>query len=368
MSLRLLVLCAVLAPALAAQNPDAPDAYRIVATDARFGAPQTVTIDRDGSRVLVDEVAAKGDRAARHTHSLYDLAAHTRLSWSWPNPAGTCTSEPFSGDWGDPFAASAVFNGTDAKFVGMDTVHGWSANIMDGPAANGGTARAWLEVKTNLLLKAVLTPQNGAPQTAFEIATLDLTPPPESVFVVPPACAAPVAALASPDQQLARLTGGKPDDFASATEPQAPGAGDPSACTVVFRVVRAGSLMPITSGFQAALDLAVDPNHVPEYSIGITPEGYVTFAGGQLHEVTGDFRNGALRIENAPAQFEIDTEFGNGGSGHALVYRHCYAPETVLLFVVKNPARLADGGRWLWVKPGSKGAVVGARPPEESNR
>jgi len=35
-----------------------------------------------------------------------------------------------------------------------------------------------------------------------------------------------------------------------------------------------------------------------------------------------------------------------------MIYRHCFAPQTVLLYVVKNPAKLSDGGDWLYVKSG----------------
>ena len=36
----------------------------------------------------------------------------------------------------------------------------------------------------------------------------------------------------------------------------------------------------------------------------------------------------------------------------ALIYRNCIAPQTVLLLVVKNPAKVTDGADWLWAKSG----------------
>lgn len=343
---------------------DLPTAYRVVATNSMYGTPQTVTTYRSGGKVLIDEVStAKG---AQHIRTLYNLAAHTTLSWTWPNTTAGCSAGTFTGDWGDPFANQSAFNGPDSKLVAEEPVHGAVAYVMEGPAADG-TARAWIDPRSGLLLKAALTPKGGTTRVVLEVTDVDLNPPPDSVFVVPPICAAAAASSATPGEQMARLTGDNADDFTAANVPWNPPAPPPDAanpdagktaaqptelaeCTVLFRVVRAGSMMPVTSGFQTAIDLTVDQNHPPDYTIGITPEGLVSFAGGGLHEVTSDFRDGVLRIENAPKQFEIDTEFGTAGSGHALIFRQCFAPETTLLFVVRNPGRLSDGGQWLWVK------------------
>lgn len=321
----------------------------MVATENRFGTPGSVTAYRSGNRILVD---AASDRSGRHTRTLYDLAAHSRLGWSLPS-AGGCTRAALAEDTQDPFS-SRVFNLANARFVGMDRLRAWNTNVMEAPAANGGTARAWFDTVTNLPLKVVVTAPHGTTQTVFEVTTIELAPPPDAIFAVPSGCSSATAEAAP---QPAPITGAA---FAPATEQPAPGPETDSACTVLFRVVRAGALTPLTSGFQTAIDLAIDSSHPPRYILGVSSEGHVTFAGGELHEVTEEFRNGVLRIENAPARFEIDTEFGNGGSGHALVYRRCYAPETTLLFVVNNPDQLDEGGQWLWVRAGKHAAA--ARP------
>jgi len=328
----------------------APTAYRIVATQARFGTPGAVTAYRSGDRVLVDAVS---DRAGHHTRTLYDIAAHTRFVWNLPNAAGSCTRTALSSDTIDPFTAS-VFDLADARFTAMDKLREWNANVMEAPASNGGTARAWFDTVTNLPLKVVVTAPHGTQQTTFEVKTFELAPQPDTIFAVPPACSAASDAAAPPAAPIAG------SGFAPATEAPAPGPETAAGCTVLFRVVRAGSLEPLTSGFQTAIDLAVNPGRPPRYILGVGSEGHVTFAGGELHEVTEEFRNGVLRIEHAPTQFEIDTEFGNGGSGHALVYRRCFAPETTLLFVVNNPDQLDAGGQWLWVRSGKRAAA--ARP------
>lgn len=360
---------------------DEPTAYRVVATNSMYGTPQTVTTWRSGWKALVDEVGAA--KSAQHTRTLYDLVAHTTLTWAWPNVAAGCAAGTFTGDWGDPFARESTFNGPDAKLVAEEPIRGQVAYVMEGPAGDG-KAKAWVDPRSGLVLKAQLIPKGGAAQTVLEVTDVDMASPPGSVFEPPAACANAASTPPTMEEQLARLTGGKPEDFVAANVPPAapaPTAADSTAadstapappallsqCTVVFRVVRAGSMMPVTSGFQTAIDLTVDSHHIPAYTIGIGPEGYATFEGGGLHEVTHDFRDGALNIVNPPAQFEIDTEFGDAGAGHALIYRQCFAPQTMLVFVVKNPGRLADGGQWLWLKvpekPAARPAVKRAAKP-----
>jgi hypothetical protein len=95
--------------------------------------------------------------------------------------------------------------------------------------------------------------------------------------------------------------------------------------------------------------------------MGVGADGHVRFSGGGLHEVTAQIRNGVLRIDNVPPQFDLETAFGNAGSSSSLIYRHCFAPETVLLYVVKNPAKISDGGDWLWVKSGKYATVAAPR-------
>jgi hypothetical protein len=86
-------------------------------------------------------------------------------------------------------------------------------------------------------------------------------------------------------------------------------------------------------------------------------DGHTIFAGGGLHEIVSPTRNGVFSIDNIPDQFEMDIEFGDHGSATANLYRQCFSPQTVLLYVVKDLSDIAKGGDWLWVKTG-KYAVV----------
>lgn len=76
-----------------------------------------------------------------------------------------------------------------------------------------------------------------------------------------------------------------------------------------------------------------------------------SFKGGGLHEIPPQ-ANGYYRIDNVPAYFQLWTARGSSGDTSGLVYRQCAGPQTVLLYVVKNPARFSGGGDWLWVKSG----------------
>jgi hypothetical protein len=357
LSRRLLRLALLVAVAAAYQSPVgaetaaktvvAPGAYRVTVTNAVFGPPETVITWRSGSRALIERVSANpADRAAVRTRTLYDLEAHKSFSWSVANNA-VCSVASFSGDWGDPFGGAAELIGPDARLTGIETIGDRSANVYDAPAPGSDSLKAWIDNKTGLILKAQLVPQTGDPRTIIEVTDISLAEPAASTFAVPAGCTAAAEAM-TPEQQLAVLVGGNPQDYVDATH----GPASTTSCAASFHIVRAGTMTPITKGFQLGLDAAVNVAHPATYTIGMTPEGEVEFKGGGLHEVTSELRDGALRIENPPVQFELDAEFGNSGAGHALLYRQCFGPQTTLLFVVKNPARLSDGGVWLWVKSG----------------
>ena len=151
-----------------------------------------------------------------------------------------------------------------------------------------------------------------------------------------------VAALIS----IAAQSATDPGKFANATKP--PPSSDP--CSILFRIVPAGSMEPITSGFQIALDPTVDPAHRPHYVIGLGTGGHIGFAGGGLHEVTAEMKSGVLRIENAPPQFDMELCFTDGGCSSAIIYRQCAGPEASLIYAVRDADNLAEGGDWLWVK------------------
>jgi len=307
---------------------------------------------RLGSKVLVDQFSAANaaDPKAQHSRGLYDLATHKNLSWSWPDSSGGCGAGTFSGDWGDPFAGPGDLIGTSSTQVGTETLRGFTTRILEGSTGNT-KVRAWVDTKYGMVVKAQLS-QAGSPlKTVMEVTDVSLTAPQASVFALPAVCAA-AAAAPTEEEKLAALTGDNPKNFVDATS----GPGSKSACTVLYRVVKAGSMEPIASGFQVAVDLASATAPTASHTVGVSQSGRATFSGGGLHEITSPTRNGVFRIDRAPAQFDLETAFGNAGDTQANIYLQCFAPQTVLLYVVENPAKISDGGEWLWVKSGKYAA------------
>ena len=324
-----------------------PSLYTVEEVNSMFAAGVRMKIQRNGTKALVDQGMATGPV----TRSLYDLETHQSYSWNAADPAPQCSVGKFSGDWGDPFAMSAEITqqiaGGHAKESGAEMVNGIPARIYEIPEG-GNTARVWVEDKSGLVVKLAML-QNGQPKTILEVTGFSLSAAPASAFVLPPSCAA--AASAAPPgaaDRIAAETGADASNFASAILPPA----SAQSCDVQFRLVRAGAMTPITTGFQVALDREVDVNRPASYVMGRAPDGRATFFGGALRDVTSQMSNGTLRIANAPAQFQLETVFGSGGTSSALVYRQCYGPQTALLLVIKNPERIADGADLLWAKSG----------------
>lgn len=355
MYVRKMVLCGVSLGLMAACGPlvsqtsALPTDYTVTANNAMFG-PATVTRTyRLGSKALVDNRSAD-DGGPIHMRTFYDLQKMESFTWDPVNSSSQCSRGTFSGDWGDPFTGAADLPKQGAKQVGTEMLHGWAAKVMELAAGPSGTMKVWVDSKSSMIVKAQVVPVSGPPKTMVEVTAVNMAPPPASVFVLPASCAAVAATPPPPTEadQIAALTGGSAQDFVRGIY----GPGSKKPCAMVFRVVRAGTMEPIRSGFQVAVDLNVATEPTPSYIIGMSQDGHATFSGGGLHEVTAQMHDGVLRIDNVPAQFEMDLQFGSGGSASANVYRQCFAPQTALVYVVKNPGNIQEGGDWLWVKSG----------------
>jgi hypothetical protein len=187
--------------------------------------------------------------------------------------------------------------------------------------------------------------------TLVEVKQLSLEKPAASLFALPASCKTAVAKAPpmTQEQQVAADTGIKnPQDYANAIMP--PRSGSPSSCTALFKIVRAGTMEPITN--VAAIGVDLDQNSTGGYTMGSGANGS-HFVGGTIKDMTSQYRNGVLRIDNVPPHFMIDVEFTGNSSANALIYRQCMQPQSVLLMVVKNPQNIADGKtQWLWSKTG----------------
>ena len=352
-NLALLASCGVAAPA---QTAPEPAAYTVTVVNAMFGSPQTMKVYRLGSKALVDLIGTDkaADPKAQHTRSLYDLEKHRNLSWFWPDSSAGCGSGTFSGDWGDPFTGADEITGQGAKQVGTETIHGFTANILEATTPQAHL-KAWIDTKYGMILKAQLAAPGGELKTIIEVTNVSLSAPPASVFAIPANCAATAAAPPPPTEaeQIAALTGDNPDNYAKGIY----GPGSKDACTVLYRVVKAGTMEPIAMPVQVAVDLNRATEGTPSYTFGVGTAVHATFAGGGMHEIFSPTRNGVFRIDHAPPMFELVTDFGSVGSADSGTYLRCYAPQTVLLLVVKNPSKISDGAELLWVKSGKYATI-----------
>jgi hypothetical protein len=316
----------------------APVAYTVVQTNAMFGQPIEQTIYRDGSKALVQQ---------NNTRTLYNL--QSGVSQSWDVTQDGCSNGRFSGDWGDPFAMSAEVAKQNPKEAGAETIGGIPTKVLEA-AVPGAKLKVWQDPKTGLVIRAQMTPPSGPAQTVIDVRQFKVGAPPASTFALPAGCASAAPPPPTEAERIASATGGNAADFASAIMP--PPSPSPNSCTVQVRMLRAGSMQPIANGFQIAVDTTYNVDHAPHYNIGISTDGKATFSGGGLRELTGELRNGVLRLENPPSYFYLEAYFGKAGSSGGLIYRQCFGPQTTLLLVVKNPSRLSDGADWLWVKSG----------------
>ena len=329
-----------------AQDSSAPPAYTVTQVVSMFGPAVNQIVYRSGSKALVDQTSGSGT----HTRTLFDLQAHTSTTWDLANAAGGCSVANFSGDWGEPsFATPDDLAKQNLKETGAETVNGFATKVFvaDTPQAK---IKGWWDPQTRLLVKTEMTPPNGPTQVISEVKKVSLTAPDASVFDLPVACAGIKAPLTEA-QKIAAEMGGNPGDFVDATM----GSISAKSCNVAFRIVRGGSMEPLTSGFQVGIDTTVDVNHPGNYTMGERADGTESFSGGGLHELTAQVRNGVLQIANPPAQFNLLAHITHGSDNQALIYRQCYRPQTVLLLVLGKDSSTPN--HWLWVKSGKFATV-----------
>jgi hypothetical protein len=258
-----------------------------------------------------------------HTRSVFDLQAHTAITWDASQSAAECGHSTFKGDWGDPFVGASGFmddiNKQHPTPAGTETVNGVSATVsefvMDGTA---GKSKVWIDPKYGMIMRILMAQPRGAPKVVLETTQMTFAAPPAAMFV--PACkdAAPGP---TDDEKIAAITGGAGSDYAFANKGESPGAS--GGCMILFHVVRAGSMNPVTSGFQVWVD------------------------GKQITVLP----NGLARLVNMPKQFTLDVRVPSGGAT-APIFRECNKPQTTLLLVAKNWDKLGEGADWLWVKSG----------------
>jgi hypothetical protein len=340
---------AIAAPQLLAQFAKAPDAYTVVENNAMSGPGSTTSIYRDGEKGVIEIKHADGSI----TRTVYDLTAHKSYTWRVGDIGAGCSSGSFKtdSDWGDAFASSGDMTKDLAdpkvKMTGAETLNGFATKVYEMAGATPAeNVKVWVDTKYGLVIKANL----GSMGTFVDVKQLSVAKPAASVFVMPAECTAVAAQPAplTPAEQMAVDAGVKnPNDYTDAIMP--PASGSASSCTALFKIIRAGTMEPITNVRAIGVDMADPPG---AYTVGGGTNGS-HYSGGTIKDMTAQYRNGVLRIDNMSAHFMIDVEFTGSASAMALIYRQCMQPQSVLLLVVKNPNDMADGKtRWLWSKTG----------------
>ena len=330
------LLCGVgMAGGARAQQP--PTAYTVTVVNSMMGSPMTQTIYRNGSKAAIDiDTPAANGSPATHVRSLYDLNEHTTESWDPTSSAGGCGSGTFSGDWGDPFAG--MVDVSKGKLIGTETMNGFATKVY-AVAADGVTAKVGVEAKSGLPVRVDVT-QGAKTQTFTQVTKFTVGAPAASVFAVPASCTA-AAGPAPPsqrDQDIAAETGSKVGDVVDAVIKTAPGSQD--TCSVAVRVMTAGSMTPIVSGFTMTANVIDDA----KWAQGDTsPGANVPVTAGA---------NGIWRMASPPPHFNLLEDFGNAGGGGGMIHRQCWGPVSTLLLVVKDPTQLGLGADWVWDKNG----------------
>jgi len=356
---RMLTCLGILAiqPLMQAQTTP-PTAYTI--TQALQGGENgTLTIYRSGSMVLMEyRHAAKPDGTpASHSLSFYDLKAGVSHSWDPSITPPSCSAGTFSGDWGDPFASTqeltdAIAKG-DLKASGAETLNGIPTKVYAG-TTQGTNLKTWLDEKDSLVVKLEFSAPGTPVTTMVDIQRASFTPPPASLFTMPAYCVS-VKPPPTPAELIAEETGDSADNWVNAMY----GPGSKSTCSIVLQVVAAKTMAPINRKYQVAIDTTYDQDHPSPYTFGVGEDGTATFSGGGLHEITNQIHNGMLRIDNPPAYFtfSVNVPTPHEGAPSGFIYRQCFAPVTMLYYVLKDPSDPGKGTDFLYAKSGKYAAV-----------
>jgi hypothetical protein len=335
-----------------------PTAYTIIEA-VPGGAPgSALTINRSGSKALtiMDQPAQGDNTPASRTLTLYDLQSGTTLSWEPSAHPPECSRGTFTGDWGDPFGmtaeiASGVAKG-ELKLSGTEMAGGVSSEVYTG--GNGqATTKAWLDKADGLVMRAVISAPGSPPMTLVDIRKVSFAAPPPSLFAPPPGCAGVRSAPSAADT-IAGETGDNAANYVNGMY----GPGSQNSCSVVLRVVSAKTMTPL-SHIQVAIDTSYKQENPPHYDFGVHDDGSQSYSGGGVHEITPMVHNGTVRLGNLPPYFMlgVNTIHPGHGGGMGLVYRQCFAPTTVLLYVVRDFGQPSEAGDFLWVKAGKYAAA-----------
>jgi hypothetical protein len=182
------------APSVSRAQPAAPTRYSVSETLFLVVQGQIMRIGRDGQRAIIEQTIppTTDSPTGVRSRAYYDIKAGLSYTLDLIDPATPCGPSNVSGDWGDPFVMSADLIGQMAKFhptdAGAATVNG-IATEASVAATPDGQGKVWVEPKTGLIVKWVMTPPNGPPRTMIEVTSFSLTPPSPAALALPLKCA-----------------------------------------------------------------------------------------------------------------------------------------------------------------------------------
>ena len=355
---RILAFIGIIAVLSLAHAQTPPTAYTITQA-LQGGEDGTMTIYRNGSQVVFEyRHAAKPDGTpASHSLSFYDLTAGVSHTWDPSINPPSCSVGKFSGDWGDPFASTAELTAAiakgDLKPAGPETIGGIPTKVYAG-VSQGTNLKVWLDEKDGLVIRLAFGAPGAAMQNMVDIRSVTFAPPPASLFTMPAYCAS-VKPPPTPAELIADETGDSGDNFVNGLY----GPGSTNSCSIVIRVVAAKTMAPVTRPWQFAIDTTFNQDHPSPYTFGVGNDGTSTFSGGSIHEISNQIHNDMLRIDNPPATFykAMNVKQPGRGTEAGMIYRQCFAPVTMLYYVMKDPTDIGKGADWLYAKAGKYAAV-----------
>ena len=361
---------------LPAQTSKTPETYSVIYV-AGFddpAHPDTIKVYRDGAKEFIEltSPASPADPKGARQSFLFDFQAHKTYTRDLVH--NTCSAEKYSPANApdmDIFGAARqhaegatipVLEKQGYKVVGTETVNGMPTKVLEVSMGQMGSSKAWVSEQNNIMVKMAVFPPTGPPITMVELKQLSFATPAASLFVVPSGCTESQAEWTQPGGGAQGAASGA--SGAAATGPLVIHWGSeeftdsnqlsPSSdsCTVLFRPLYYGTMAPLPGGYKVKLRLGQ----------------------GNTQDVTNQLQNGVLRINNAPENFTLDLEWPDH-SASANVFRQCFHPETVLLFIQRDKlGQQWIGCDWCWVKSGkyatiprgSGGAALGTQETQES--
>ena len=363
-ALLLLVVFPLSCEAATPQSYSLTEISRTTEVSMFTGQVSNLKIYRRGSKELVVVTVAPyaANPQGVHMSYLFDFSAHKAFTrdldhknCSWMRYVSADAPVNYDPITGAGEMLKDLSKGT-SKAAGTQTLGGIAYKIEEVAGPGNTTAKILIAPQGRIpyLLEGPSLTGAGL-MTWLELKELSFAAPPASLFVEPSGCSetkgtwsdtavnasASVSTTSSssstPEVETVKV-GNDTKDYINAI--YTPGKKSTTSCEVIFRIVQGDAMTPLTSGFTLKLD---------------TSPG---FTGGHPRDVTGLLHKGVLRINNPPAHFNIEVDFGNSSS-NALIYRQCFGPKTTLLMVQRSTdASKVDD--WVWVRSGKWAA--GASP------